>query len=304
MRLRRGVLCAIMMFCILFCSACSKIDKSKVDEILDEFEQYVSDKVEEATEAKESHLPTEEEQIYNDAVDEFFAAVDAKDKDAIRGMFTLKVQQEDKNLNEKIEQFLEVYPGPTDLCTRDGSMVHGSYKEHYGKRSAEVDSTFMLVSNGVHYWCDFDLMYQNDFDEEQIGIVSCTLYSEDYYCALRYDDSGVEWPNTDGLSVCTDYSLDCEIRVIDKEPYKYTQLDRTITEEQVLDFLETSHKYSDFVKQFGEPNAEHIYHYYEFLGDDGKIYYMNVGDDDRKDLIYGIYLDDEFDYVRTIWKEE
>lgn len=253
---------------------------------------------------KTEELSTSREaKIYNEAVDEFFLALDNRDKDAIRNLFSPYIQKTDKDLEEQIDLLLEAYPGPTDFCGRDGKVVHGSYSNEYGSHSSMADSEFAVVSNGTYYWCYFQLMYENDFEEEQIGINRLTLCSAEYDCAIHYDEEGAEWPDTPGISVLMEYPLDSEVRAVCGSAYKYTQIERTLTEEQVKEFFRHSEQYSEFVEQFGEPNAKNVYYVYELPSEDSKPRYLRMGVNEQSDSISSASVVDDFVYMRTLWKK-
>lgn len=242
-----------------------------------------------------------EERVYNEAVDEFFAALDARNEEKIFNLFSPYVRENDEDLKEQIERLLEVYPGPTDVCKRDGGMLAGSYANDHGMGSSEVSSSFQVVSNGNNYWCWFKLMYENDFDKKKIGISEVDFFTEDYYCAIRYDEEGADYTKGPGLSVLSDYPIAGEIRAIAGYPYKYTQTERVLNQQQVLDFFGHSNKYSDFVEQFGKPNAENISYIYELPSENGEQRYLKLGVDEREDTIFSAYIVDEFDYISTLW---
>lgn len=276
----------LLVFCCLECSGCAPVEnilsymKSRATD-----EPYVS----------------YEERVYNEAVDEFFAALDARNEEEIYNLFSPYVRENDEDLKEQIERLLKVYPGPTDICKRDGGMLAGSYANDHGTGSSEVGSSFQVVSNGNNYWCWFQLMYENDFDKKKIGISEVEFYTADYYCAIRYDEEGADYAKGPGLSVLSEYPISGEIRAIAGYPYKYTQTERVLNQQQVLDFFGHSNRYSDFIEQFGKPNAENIHHIYELLLENGEQRYLSLGVDEQEDTIFSAYIVDEFDYISTLW---
>lgn len=219
-------------------------------------------------------------------------------------LFSSYIQKTDESLDEQIELLLEAYSGSTDICKADGSSLHGEYSNQYGKQTSLVDSVFPIVSNGTYYWCWFQLMYRNDSDKEQIGVTGIALFSADYYCAIKYEDEDAVFPDNESISVLVEYPMDSEVRAIDGNPYKYIEIERTLTKEKVISFFETSNKYSKFIEQFGEPNAANIYYMYELLSEENKLYYLRLGVNERTDSIYNASIVDEFGYVETLWKEE
>lgn len=83
-----------------------------------------------------------EAQIYNKAVDDFFTALDNKDKESLLEMFSLNARTAKPDLEQEIAKLFEVYPGPTDVCKRDGGKVSGSYSIEQGKKRPK----FLMVS--------------------------------------------------------------------------------------------------------------------------------------------------------------
>lgn len=248
-----------------------------------------------------------EAELYNQAVDDFFAALDNRDKEALWNMFAPSVRREDKELDEKIEKLLEAYSGPTDICKRDGSMVAGSYHNDHGTKSAAAESGFPVVSNGTYYWCDFDLMYRNDWDEDEIGIKQVRLCSAEYRCAERYEpesragkmDKG-EGRDESALQVLMECSVDYEVRFIGGYPDKFTPIDRELSQTQVSDFFKTSDSYSAFVEQFGQPNVEgftDVSCAYELPEEEGEPRYLELLIDRDTDTILSASVMNDLDVV-------
>lgn len=290
MRKRKFLFYRIMVLIVLgmLCTGCKTVNTLSEHLKRNRMKPYVS----------------QEEKVYNQAVNQFFEALDSRDKDAIRILFSSYIQKTDESFDEEIELLLEAYSGPTDICKADGSSLHGEYGNQYGKQTSLVDSVFPIVSNGTYYWCWFQLMYRNDSDKEQIGVTRIALFSENYYCAIKYGDKDAVFPDNESISVLMEYPMDSEVRAIDGNPYKYIEIERTLTKEKVISFFETSNKYSKFIEQFGEPNAANIYYMYELLSEENKLYYLRLGVNERTDSIYNASIVDEFGYVETLWKEE
>lgn len=259
---------------------------------------------------------SQEAELYNQAVDDFFAALDSQDKEAIMDMFAQDVREEDTDLEAQIDKLFEAYPGPTDICKRDGSSVAGSYSNDHGTHTSSVESGFPVVSHDTYYWCDFEYMYENDEDEDQIGIRRISFYSAEARCKEIYEpvsrtgsmDKGADTV-TDGLTVLTDVSVDYEVRFVGGYPEKFTPIDRTLTAEQVTAFLETSSSYSAFLAEFGSPNVEDtsgVSVTYELPPEDGEPRYLDLFFDDSTDQILKVYIQNDLDVVAVskLWDAE
>jgi hypothetical protein len=90
----------------------------------------------------------DEPEIYERAVDDFFAAVDAGDKEKILAQFAPNVRKNDKDLEEKLDELLAFYPGPTDRCERNGNASEGKYDHEYGDERYNAIDWFAVVSGG------------------------------------------------------------------------------------------------------------------------------------------------------------
>lgn len=243
---------------------------------------------------------------FNQAVDDFFAALDAGDKEAIKEMFAPSVQNEDTDLEKQIEYLIEKYPGPTEYCGRDGAD-HESHSSRKGKRTSSGWSPFPVISNGEYYWCTFEITYQNDTDKDQAGITQVCFFSFNDYCDIRYDEDK-KYPSENGLIVCLDYPLDCEVRSVGGEPYKYTSGKGVLDEAEIKEFLvsateEYEQSWWYFEEKYGEPNASlyDYYHIYELPSEDGQPRYMIVsGEHD----ITSVSIFDDIEFLYNLWSDD
>lgn len=270
------ILCIVSMVCVAF-TGC----------ILPEDYEYVS----------------EEAKLYNDAVDEFLDALDEGDNERILEMFSDSARNGDADIEEEIDMLIEAYPGPTDACNRNGKMVAGEYSnERYGIKTSSVYSIFTVVSNGEYYWCYFELMYENDEDEDQIGVTKVIFYSADEYCDLRYN--GAKYEEELGLKLCMEDSLDCEVRAIAGSPYKYTSTGVVLDEDDVKGFMEETNSYTEFVEKYGEPNAIEVYYCYELPDENGEPRYLQLSVDEEDDVIRNISVNSDLEWKYLLWKNE
>ena len=243
-----------------------------------------------------------EETIYNTVVTNFFTALDNRDSEAIYTMFSPAVQETDTDLQEQITRLLQVYPGPTDNCSNK-KHISGSYSTNSGKITASVNSTFPVVSQEKYFWCCLELMYQNDMDESQIGITRILFLTADEMYIMRYD-SNQKYSDAVGLTVYADNTLDGEIRAIDGSAYPYTPTETTLNLAEEENFFQKSDHYTDFVKQFGEPNAIGMYYYYELPSENERPRYLELRVDEDTDAIYGANIVDDFGHIKNVWSSE
>jgi hypothetical protein len=241
---------------------------------------------------------SKEKTAYIDAITSLFNALDERDTGAIYNLFSPSVRQQDEDLKDQIEKLLSIYAGPTDEIGWDG-LGGSSASYEYGERSKSAFTCFPIRSGNNYYWCYLVLMYENTFDNQQMGIVQIDFYTADEYCILRYDNLKIA--ESVGLTVHTDAKIDGEIRCIDGYPYMYSSATEPLNIDDVRNFFKTSNSFSEFTKQFGQPNAEQIYCYYELPAENGEHRYLQIGT--HNGTIYGAAVVDEFEYIETVHNE-
>lgn len=241
-----------------------------------------------------------EKEIYNRVVDAFLAAVDARDKEAIKELFAPSVLAEDEDIDESIDQLFAFYSGPTDSWERDKGLA-GRYTNHYGDRRSEVETWFPVFSGETAYYCYLTLVYENDENKDEIGIVEVDFLSEKVKCSEE-----IEWSDDLGLNVMEDAPGDYLTRRIGGYPKQYTPTDdRLLTEEDFTSFLEESKSLKELIKRFGKPNVytpPDIDCAYEIEEENGKNRYVDMWVDG--DTITQVTVVNEEDTLRTLLKYE
>lgn len=245
----------------------------------------------------------QETEIYHEMVEKLFSALDAGNEASVRALFSVHARQRDPDFEADLDRLMELYSGPTDALGQH-DMLAGSYSTEYGVNTAEVYTTFPVVSAGEYYWCHLQLMYRNDADEDQVGISQLLFYSaEEFY--LLHSDENRHYPDEAGLFVYDEYTLEGEIRSINGWPCRFTPIDRVIDEEEVKVFLDRSNLYSEFVEQFGEPNGgdSYLYYYYELQPENGQPRYLEMSVEERSNKIVYAAVVDNFGWLYKIWEE-
>ncbi|MGM9680835.1 MAG: DUF5104 domain-containing protein [Eubacteriales bacterium] len=244
----------------------------------------------------------DEEEAYERALTDFLTALDAGDKDAIREMFSPAVRAEVGDLDEQIDRLLEIYPGPTDVCGNDGQLQGSTHIEN-GNASMSASNDFFLQSGDQYFWCYLDLMYRNDFDESRIGITQILFFTADEYWSF-YCDEEAKYTEAVGLTVYAGKTVDGEFRVIDGGLFLYSPTERTLSVDDVSDFLKGTDHYSAFVNTFGEPNAVGVFYYYELPSENGQRRYLSLCVYEEDDSILSVDVVDELGYCYTVWDSE
>lgn len=195
---------------------------------------------------------------FNETVDALFAAMDAGDADAIRDLFAPAVRESVPELDAQIVKLLELWPGSTDLNLRDEEMANGGGERKHGRRASWAEQIFPVISQEQGFVCLVNLMYENDMEEEQIGIQRVILMNLDTRYALMHDLDGFsDTPDAPGLHVMTDYDSGLELRFVNKIVEQVNPMDRVIPVKDVRAFLAIKENCrEDLLKErFGEPNT-------------------------------------------------
>lgn len=222
--------------------------------------------------------------IFNEKIEEFFDAADNNDKQAIYDLFSKSAQ--DSELEEQIEEFLEVYPAHPDI----------EYTESVGGGSSTVDGTeelmsqFVFSKDGEDYYCYMNYIIENYENPEEIGINLLVIESPEVYC-----DDSVMNPDDSGFYVNLSKDYDYETVRIDGYPHIYTSYDRTITEEQMIEFFKSNVDFTDFKNKFGEPNANEsdLWLYYELQSVNGEKRYLCIYVQEYNNAITSATVEDD-----------
>ena len=241
-----------------------------------------------------------------DPIDEFFAAVDARDAEAVKAMFSPNVRAEG-NLDEAVEALFALYPGPTEDCEML-SPVGSSQHQKYGRSTmVNIHNSFPVVCGGVNYYCSFSYTTKDEDDPGNVGLTRVVLTTEAAECHPDCYETAREIG--DGLAVVTEPAAEGETRRIGDRPYLFTPYDRTITRADLLAFLETETRWDAFQERFGPPNARSYGGcFYELAPEEGQARYalLYTQETDGAERVTSAILKDgrEYDALDVIWKAE
>lgn len=243
-----------------------------------------------------------------DPIDEFFAAVDARDAEAVRALFSPNVQAADGDLDESIQALLDLYPGPTEDCEMLTPVGASKHLEYGRQTMVDVHNSLPAVCGGVNYYCSFSYVTKDEEDPGNVGLRKVVVATEAARCHPDYYQNSLDLE--DGLSVVTAPAAEGETRRIGDEPFAFTPYDRTVTREELPAFLETDDSWEGFTARFGPPNAEGQLgtgYYYELVPEDGQARYIHIythdfGDGARR--VWSVYLYNGRDSreLETVWK--
>lgn len=248
-----------------------------------------------------------EVKLFEQALTEFTAALDAHDADALKSIFAPNVVK-NTELDDDIRKLFAFYPGQTERMDWEGKNLFGDYSNHHGSHTAIVSKGFTLFSNGTVYYCSMELMYRNDGDPGEVGVQSVHVLSEKAAAGPGFD--GMDEP---GLYVLRDKDVDGTYQTarVGGLPVIFEPMERRLTEEEILCFLEQSNHYADFTARFGAPNAQRnleICPVFQLEDKDGEPRYamlLLVWQKDKKiHTIYKVSIMDSEKELSVLWKED
>ncbi len=236
-----------------------------------------------------------EKALYEKQVNGFFEALDKGDKEAVKSYFSKTAQKQDADLLKNIDKLLSVYPrGSSDI--KFAEVLAGEYENDYGSMYSCAYSTLPVANGESIYWFDIEYVYEDDGQPDNIGLSRVCFYTADEYCLSFTEESEPE--KALGLEVFSERKVEGEIRCINRVPYEFRQEKDGLLLSDIKAFLKESVDYSAFTENFGTPGNNFFYTYYEAIGEDDKVVFLELDIVDNKICYAAIY--DEFSYIETV----
>lgn len=210
--------------------------------------------------------------IYNALLE----AAESGSKEEIAELFSQERNKE--MMSQQIDEFLAVYPiGFYEQAEviLDSFADSGEYREDYRIESMLVD--FEVLYQNESYYVIIRACFDNTKNPEHLGITQAEILSQQAYYLWRQDMDNKDKPQLVINCDMTDHGF--ETRKIHGVVYKFTEIDRTITKEEVIEFLEKDRHNGNFIKKFGEANVKQdndTIRYYELTPVNGKPLYLKM----------------------------
>ncbi len=242
----------------------------------------------------------QEEKIYKNNLNSLFDAIDKGDANAVKSLFSKNVLDNCPDLDMQIEKLFSVYPGK-DAEVMFTDLISGSYHSEVGKFKSVACADFPIAHGNEYYWVFVELIYQDDFSPDNVGLNRVYFYTADEYCRFYHSDE--TYPSKIGLYVFSDFKLENPVRCIENYPYEFVPIQRDITSIEVEQFLNSNRQLDAFVARFGKPNANDTLceFYYEITDTNGDIVYLELAAENNQ-IIYANIVG-EFQFIRCIVEE-
>lgn len=286
--MKRGRILYLWMFLltVLFLSGCAR--------------EIVQTQAGEVELKEKKFYPFKKDRVFNAAVDAFLTAVDARDKEAVKALFSPRALEQAEDIDGEIEKLFAFYSGPTQKCERDGVASESGSSDH-GKRIRRGSDWFAVVCDGANYYCDFSMVFQNDFDRDEEGVWSIHFVSEKVICAEDF-----KFHADPGLHAESEAPGDYQTRRIKHYPEVFVPIERELDREKIRAFLERETDFDLFRDAFGEPNAEtsrNSRYAYELPDEAGeKRYLILYVTDERKIRMACIVNEVDIKYLEILWE--
>lgn len=219
----------------------------------------------------------------NDIITELFAAADSGNKEKIMALFTDEIQA-DSELEKQVDAFLAGYEaGFSGLeFDHDGGGSTG------GGGVSTFSSGGTIIKDGEIYYIRMRACHENEEHPEKVGLEGFEIYSAKAETLKMNDEA---YTDERYIRCEIEVEKDFNLRMIDGMPYRFTEIERELTAEQVKKAVEASRDADDLFAIIGEPNAvwKDMYLIYELA--EGEEYgYAKVSYSEPFDHVHHVYF--------------
>ena len=254
-----------------------------------------------------------DDKAFREMLDKVFIALDNKDKEGLKALFGVSSIKNNSNIDSQINNFFQVYKGPSKIAHIDLQLYTGESIEH-GKRKTELSGggkDITITADGIRYCISMMMYSRDDFNKDNEGIHTLEFDTENahnskYYTSYNEEDDGP------GLYYQDSAEKRDDIRWIQDRSWKYKYYDRKLTTDKLRSAAEKDDDFKNFVTVIGEPNCSwKVYEYYYYELDNGLFAVCKLDHEVRPrsssgyavkpNSIVAIYIADEKDDLETIW---
>ena len=224
-------------------------------------------------------------EVREDVIKEFFDAADNKDKEALMALYSDEIQQ-DSELKEQVEEFLDEYPGGLVDLKFDYKGGHEEGSSDYGVSSEYLNARYEVKKGDEYYYISFGGYYENDEEPDKIGLDYFVINSEKG--EVISDESDEERDDEEHIIANIDIEENFETRRVAGIPYKYVEKDIIYTREEVLEAIKESYDLYDLYSYLGEPNgvgARLNYVVYEIESNENDYRYIEITHTDAGEIV-------------------
>lgn len=140
-----------------------------------------------------SILGENDAEIADETFGEIIDAIRRKDSSRITDMFCATIKSEDA-LYESAFKFIEYIRGDIiSFSSASEAGVGADYKTEYGKKKKEIQASFTIVTSERKYYLAIKECTRDDFDENNIGIISIYIIEASNWTVDYVYRGGGQW---------------------------------------------------------------------------------------------------------------
>ena len=213
----------------------------------------------------------------SDAINWLLSAADSGDRSAFAQLFAPVIQNSGE-FAAQLDSFFESYPVGLSECELDGGQTHGGGEYGSGDRESHRSDQYTCFLDGEWYYIYLSFCYENTKVPDEVGITFFRIEN------LEANALDRDYSENDHLTCRIADESEVTARLIDDRGFIFEPTpERSITLEQMREYLEKCDDLSDVIEMIGEPNAAKKYYnatgydyYYELTSDDGSPLYAYI----------------------------
>ena len=226
-----------------------------------------------------------------DAINGLLGAADSGDRSAFADMFA-PVVKNNKKFSAQLDSFFETYPIGFSECELDRKSGGGGGSYNYGEVVRTSSDVYNCWLDDEWYHISVHYCYENTNAPDEVGV--------DFFCIENLEACAVDRKYSDNDFIVCSIIDESRVtaRMIGGSPFVFEPTpQRSITLEQMREYLEDYDDISDLIKVIGEPNVAKKYsnatgcdYYYELASADGSPLYAHIVAGYLSDEIYYGYV--------------
>lgn len=229
----------------------------------------------------------------NDAITWLLDTADSGDRSGFAEIFA-PVVKADENFDAQLDRFFESYPVGFSECELDSEGGSGSGSYNYGDVVETYSASYTCFLDGEWFYISVSFCYQNTTAPDEVGIT--------FFCIENLEAFALDQSYSENIVCKIVDESQVTARLIDGRGFVFEPTpERSITLEQMKEYLEKCDNIRELMVLVGEPNVTKKYsnatgcdYYYELASDDGSpLYAYIVAGYLSGEIYYGYVCDDE-----------
>lgn len=224
---------------------------------------------------------------------DFTAALEARDAAALRALFSPKTRAT-YDLDGPVQTLLALTEGSTLRTAWDGHNRTG-VRRSGGQRTEDASFHIDLYIDDTPYCVWFELTHVCTADAGSVGVSYILLASDYARCSKDF-----RFPEGDGLHIVAHTGRDYRTRRVQGQPYIWTEVERTVTEAELMAVVCEAPILAAVEAAFGKPNASDLCAVYQLADEAGEARYAILYTEPDGDLS-SVSICNEAKWLRKVY---